>query len=80
VKAVKALNKLRSLMGEAKADELVLKTMLAARVQDLENPNQLVRFAEELMKHGGVIEAVGRAIKIQVILHGATEERPSVRP
>lgn len=71
--AERALLKLKNLMGAAKADLLVATTKREAGVTNLDDPDELARFADELMKHGGVIEAVGRAIKVQAILGGASE-------
>lgn len=72
--AARALAKLTNLMGAVKASELVATTKREAQVTDLDDPDQLVRFADELMKRGGVIEAVGRSIKVQAILNGAADE------
>jgi hypothetical protein len=75
VKASRSLEKLNSLMGPAAAEALIQNTKAAAGVVDLDDPEQLARFAEELMKSGGILEAVGRAIKIQAIFAGAALSR-----
>ena len=58
-------------MGTSAADALIEQTKKSIGVTSLDEPNELARFADELMKSGGIIEAVGRAIKIQAILGGA---------
>ncbi len=66
-----ALTKLHNILGEEKAAELVRETLREIGIADLKSPNDRLRFAEALMLRGGVIEAIGRAIKIQALLHGA---------
>jgi hypothetical protein len=72
VGAERAIEKLRSIMGEKEADLIVRETMQKASISNLDDPDQLLKFADELMKHGGVLAAIGNAIKIQAILEGAT--------
>ncbi len=74
--AARSLEKLTNIMGAEKAADLIAETMRSAGVVRLDDPNDLFRFAEALMKHGGVIEAVGRAIKIQALLAGASLSSP----
>jgi hypothetical protein len=71
LKSFRSLDKLRNLMGPEAARALVQSTMSAAGLVDLDDPDQMARFGEELMKKGGILEAVGRAIKIQAIFAGA---------
>lgn len=68
-----AFQKLTNLMGPTKANEVYSDTLRRIGVSSLATPTDRYRFAIELMKHGGVLEHVGRAIKIQAILLGAKE-------
>jgi hypothetical protein len=39
----------------------------------IETPQDLLDFAETLVKLGGLIQAVGRSLKVQALLRGAVE-------
>jgi hypothetical protein len=67
-----ALRKLVNMLG-AQARPLIAETLREAGLTDLITPDDRYRFACALMKRGGIYEAIGRAIKIQAILHGAAE-------
>ncbi len=69
--AHRAVEKLRHLLGDEAADELVASTMRRVGLKSLADPDDLAKFAEELILTGGLVEAVGRAIKIQALLAGA---------
>ena len=69
-----ALQKLVNLLGRERADAVVLQTMQRIGLETLSTPDDRYRFAKELIKQGGVLEAVGRAMRIQAILHGARED------
>jgi hypothetical protein len=79
VGAERAIEKLRNIMGEKAADLVVRETMQIASISNLDDPNQLLKFADALMKQGGVLVAIGNAIKIQAILEGATTARSHPR-
>lgn len=66
-----ALSKLTNVLGEDKATELVRAILREIGIAELRTPDDRLKFAEALMARGGVIEAIGRAIKIQALLHGA---------
>jgi hypothetical protein len=66
-----ALRKLVNVMGEAKAEELAGEILRSIGRTELATPDDRYLFAVELMKRGGMLEAIGRAIKIQAILMGA---------
>lgn len=72
---VSALAKLTRVLGAQKAEQIVRDVMSAAGVQDLDNPDQRLRFARELIQMGGVYDAIGNAIAVQAILQGAKERR-----
>lgn len=66
-----ALQKLVNVFGQQRADAIIAEVKAKAGIVTLESPDDRYRFAIELMERGGVLEAIGRAIKIQAILHGA---------
>ena len=68
-----AAQKLINVLGEERAKKVIEETMKRSGLRSLETPDERYRFACELMTQGGVLEAVGRAMKIQAILHGAKE-------
>lgn len=68
-----AAQKLINVLGEERAKKVIAETMTRAGLRSLETPDERYRFACELMTQGGVLEAVGRAMKIQALLHGAKE-------
>lgn len=75
--AHRAVEKLRHILGNEAADELVATTMRRVGLKDLSAPDDLAKFAEELIRTGGLVEAVGRAIKIQALLAGAKSLAPT---
>jgi hypothetical protein len=68
-----SVEKLVNVLGQERAVQLVSETMSRAGVISLDTPTERYRFACDLMKQGGLLEAIGRALKIQAILHGAKE-------
>ncbi len=68
-----ALAKLRRVFGAEKADELVGATMRRAALTSLDTPTERLRFARELIKNGGLQEALGNSIAVQAILEGGEE-------
>ena len=68
-----ALKKLVNMMGAEKAAVVTAEILRRIGRASLETPDDRYAFAVELMKRGGMLEAIGRAIKIQAILMGATE-------
>jgi hypothetical protein len=76
-----SLSKLLRVYGAERSTALVQDTMREIGVDTLQNPDDRLRFGAALIKRGGLLEAIGRAIRIQAILHGAREEsRTSARP
>src|SRR5262249_28865020 len=68
-----ALAKLANIMGPQRAKIIIAETMREIGLLELRTPDDRARFGSALVARGGVLEAVGRAIKIQAILHGAKE-------
>jgi hypothetical protein len=67
----RAVDKINNVMGETKAHKLIDDTLRGLRLVRVESMDDLLSFGNALIAHGGVIEAIGRSIKIQAILHGA---------
>lgn len=67
------LTKLAGVLGAARAEEVYDRAMHDAGIAQVDSPDERLRFGIALVKQGGVLEAIGRAIKIQAILHGAQE-------
>lgn len=65
------LRKLVNLMGEERGRRVYAETLAALELTDISSPNDSARFGEHLIRRGGVFASIGRAIKIQAILHGA---------
>jgi hypothetical protein len=68
-----ALRKLTNVLGPEKATALVTDALRKAGLTSIESPDDRFRLGCELMTRGGLLEAIGRSIKIQAILHGAKE-------
>ena len=80
-----SLNKLVRMYGAERTEVLVRDTMREIGVQSLSSADDRLRFGTALLKKGGLLAAIGRAIRIQAILHGAREDlglasRTSARP
>ena len=69
-----ALQKVFNVMGTDRGRAVVDQTLGKLGMRELRTPDDRLRFGNELIKLGGLLESVGRAIKIQAILHGANEE------
>lgn len=69
-----AMQKLVNVMGTARAGELTEQVLRQIGLQELRTPDDRLRFGQALIKRGGLLESVGRSIKMQAILHGAREE------
>ncbi len=67
------LQKLTNILGPAEAPKFISATCRSLGLPGLERPEDRMLFARALIERGGLFEAIGRAIKIQAILHGAKE-------
>ena len=70
-----AISKLYSVLGEKKGEELLSQILRELGLTAIASPHDRLRLGNALISRGGVLEAIGRAIKIQAILHGASEAR-----
>ena len=68
-----AVKKLVHVLGRTRAEALITETLRKIGQQDLVPAESRLLFGHELTSHGGVVEAIGRSIKIQAILEGANE-------
>lgn len=69
-----SLSKLVRLYGPERTEALVRDTMREIGIRTISSADDRLRFGSALIKKGGLLEAIGRAIRIQAILHGAREE------
>ena len=69
-----AVQKIFNVLGKERGQLLIEEIMRELGLPELETPNHRVRFGNRLIQRGGLLESLGRAIKIQAILHGATDE------
>jgi hypothetical protein len=68
-----AVKKLVHVLGRPRAESLIAETLRQIGRRDLAEAESRLLFGHALTRHGGVVEAIGRAIKIQAILEGASE-------
>jgi hypothetical protein len=69
-----AIQKVINVLGRERGQQLIEETLREIGLRSIDTPNERVRFGNVLIKRGGVLESLGRSIKIQAILHGATDE------
>ena len=69
-----SLSKLVRLYGAERTETLVRETLREIGIAGLHSADDRLRFGGALIKKGGLLEVVGRAIRIQAILHGARED------
>ena len=67
------LTKLSYVLGPVEAPKFIDTTCRNLGLDGLNKPQDRMLFACALIERGGILEAIGRAIKIQAILHGASE-------
>jgi hypothetical protein len=60
-------------MGDRRAGEVFRETFDRFGDNDIETPQDLLDFSELLIRSGGLIQAVGRSLKVQALLRGAME-------
>lgn len=65
--------KLVSLYGVERAEALVRDTLREVGITAIDSANDRLKFGAALIKKGGLLEVVGRAIRVQAILQGARE-------
>jgi hypothetical protein len=60
-------------LGPRRAGEILRETLDRFGERMLETPQDMLDFAELLIKSGGLVQAVGRSLKVQALLRGAVE-------
>jgi len=69
----KLMEKLINMLGNTRAEELYDDTLARAGLSAVDTPEDKLRFGNALVGLGGVMEAIGRSIKVQALLLGARE-------
>ena len=71
----RATAQLGSVLGDSEAKVLLAECLTENGLSEVETPQELMRVAQSLIKRGGYLEVVGRALKVQALLAGARLER-----
>lgn len=69
-----AVMKLRHMLGPERTRALLAQTLPMLGLKEVKTPNDRLKLGKELMTRGGLLEALGAAIKTQALLHGAKDE------
>jgi hypothetical protein len=64
--------KLINMFGAAKTEQLARELMHETGVASLDHPDHLLRFGDALVRRGGVLAAIGRSVRVQAFLAGAS--------
>lgn len=65
--------KVSRILGDEKARELVEQVQAETGLTSFDGPDDLYTFGHALVRRGGLLEAIGRSVKIQALLRGAQE-------
>jgi hypothetical protein len=65
--------RLRKALGTSKGAEVMRQVLTSFANRPVETPQDLLEFAERLLRLGRLTQAVGRSLKVDAILRGATE-------
>lgn len=65
--------KLVNVLGPAKAQALFVAVLEEIGRDSIETPDDRLAFGQALVRRGGVVEAIGRAVRVQAFLMGAKE-------
>jgi hypothetical protein len=65
------LTRLIRALGRDKGTRIGNEVLLQMGVRELHSQHEVLMFANLLIERGGVIESVGRAIKVSALLRGA---------
>jgi hypothetical protein len=61
-------------LGPDRARLCIDETLAGIGKRQLRTVDEVVLFAEELMKRGGMFDVIGGALRVQAILHGASSK------
>jgi hypothetical protein len=67
-----ALQKLSTVLGDEQARTVLSAVMAEVGLAGIASPDEMLRFANALLKRRGVLAAIARSLKIHAILQGAT--------
>ena len=67
------LERLTKALGPMRAAEVMNERLALWRPRPLDTAQDLLEFSNHLMRCGGLIQSVGRSLKVQALLRGATE-------
>ena len=67
------------LLGDEAGGALMAQVMAEANVPELVSPESRSIFAAALIARGGVLEALGRSIRVQALLQGANNGSERLR-
>lgn len=67
------LVKLFNVLGPARARSLVTEVLAEIGRPGLHEPDDRLAFGEALVRRGGLLEAIGRSIRVQACLMGARD-------
>jgi hypothetical protein len=65
------LQKIVNVLGAERAGVLTREILQEIGLQSLETPNDRLAFGDALVRRGGVLAAIGGAIRVQAFLRGA---------
>lgn len=69
-----AFSRLIKAVGREKGMRVGGEALSAIGLKELQTPNDLMGFANHLIRLGGAIEFVGRALKVSALLRGAVDK------
>jgi hypothetical protein len=69
-----AMTKLTNVMGDVRAVTVMQDILSRAKLEEVRTPQDLLLVAEHMIASGGLLEVVGRALKVQAVLRGASEK------
>ena len=69
-----SINKLVRIYGAERTETLVRDTLHEIGLAEIRSADDRMAFGRALIKKGGLLEAIGRAIRVQALLHGARED------
>lgn len=68
------LERLKRALGAPAAERIAKDGLMKLGLHELRTADELLQFSNYLLKQGGVVESVGRALKVTAILHGARSD------
>ena len=68
------LERLTKALGATRASEVMNERLTQWQPRALDTAQDLLEFSNHIMRCGGLIQAVGRSLKVQALLRGATEQ------